>query len=101
LPEAAVSDTLRWCARAASCEVVFTYVDRRVLESPAAFEGTEKLFATLSAASERWTFGLDPLHLREFLAERGLALDIDLGAREYRALCYGSTADAMRGSESY
>ena len=62
LTEDAVDGTLRWCAGAAAgSTVVFTYVHRQVLDAPQAFYGTEKLFTTLSAAGERWTFGLDPV----------------------------------------
>ncbi len=102
LTEAAVHETLLWCAGAgAGSTVVFTYVHRRVLDSPEEFEGTEKLFATLRAAGERWTFGLAPSGLRTFLAQRGLLLDEDVGASEYRARYFGPSAARMRGYEFY
>ncbi len=41
LTEDAVDATLRWCASAAGgSRVVFTYVDRKVLDAPEAFHGT-------------------------------------------------------------
>ena len=102
LTEAAVDLTLRFCAGAvAGSMVIFTYVHRQVLDAPEAFAGTEKLFATLGASHERWTFGLDPARLESFLAERGLKLDEDVGAAEYRARCYGPAASGMRGYEFY
>jgi len=102
LTESAVDGTLRWCARAApSSRIVFTYVHRGVLDDPASFFGTARLFDTLDASSERWTFGLDPAALAPFLAARGLRLDEDLGAEEYRRRCYGSAAATMRGYEFY
>jgi methyltransferase (TIGR00027 family) len=102
LTEAAVDGTLRWCAgSAAGSTVVFTYVHRQVLDSPETFEGTGKLFATLHAAGERWTFGLEPSSLSSFLAERGLVLDEDVGASDYRALYFGDSASRMRGYEFY
>jgi len=102
LTEAAVDGTLRWYANAgAGSTVLFTYVHRKVLDSPEAFEGTEKLFATLNAAGERWTFGLDPSGLRTFLAERGLMLDEDVRASECRARYFGPSASDMRGYEFY
>ncbi len=102
LTEDAVDGTLRWCASAAAGSTVFfTYVHRRVLDSPEAFEGTKKLFATLSAAGERWTFGLDPSGLTTFLAERGLTLDQDVRASECRARYFGPSASNMRGYEFY
>jgi len=102
LTEPAVDATLRWCAcAAAGSTVLFTYVHRQVLDSPEVFEGTQRLFATLRAAGERWTFGLDPSGLRAFLAERGLRLDEDVGASEYRAICFGPASRHMRGYEFY
>jgi O-methyltransferase involved in polyketide biosynthesis len=59
------------------------------------------LFATLEASGERWTFGLDPARLADYLGERGLRLDEDLGADEYRARCFGSSSATMRGYEFY
>ena len=102
LTEAAVDGTLRWCARTApGSRAIFTYIHARVLVDPRAFEGTERLFATLRDTGEQWTFGLDPADLDSFLAERGLELQSDLGATEYRARCYGREAESMRGYEFY
>ena len=102
LTEDAVDATLRWCARAAGgSQVVFTYIHRSVLDSPESFHGTRKLFATLNAAGERWTFGLDPSSLSPFLAERGLVLDEDVGASDYRSRYFGPSAIRMHGYEFY
>ena len=102
LTEGAVHETLRWCASAAAgSTLVFTYVHQQVLDSPETFHGTQALFAALDAASERWTFGLDPRVLSDYLSQRGLALETDIGAAEYRALCFGAAAKRMRGYEFY
>jgi methyltransferase (TIGR00027 family) len=102
LVEDAVDATLRWCASTAvGSTVVFTYVDRHVLDAPEAFEGTAKLFATLSESGERWTFGIDPSHLSGFLVRCGLVLDEDVGAIDYRARYFGRAASGMRGYEFY
>jgi methyltransferase (TIGR00027 family) len=102
LTEAAVDTTLRWCARASpGSRVLFTYVHRDVLTKPEAFIGTERLFATLARAREQLTFGIDPRELPEFLAKRGLSLESDVGAAEYRARYYKDAARAMRGHEFY
>jgi methyltransferase (TIGR00027 family) len=98
----AVDATLRWCSRAAAgSQVIFTYVHADVLANPRHFFGTERLFATLAAAGEQWTFGIDPAELADFLAARGLRLERDLGAAEYRRLVYGDRAARMRGYEFY
>jgi methyltransferase (TIGR00027 family) len=102
LTEAAVDATLRWCSRAApGSRLVFTYIERAVLEHPQSFFGTEKLFATLEAAGEAWTWGIEPCALPEFLAQRGLSLEQDVGAEEYRRLYWGERARNMRGYEFY
>jgi methyltransferase (TIGR00027 family) len=102
LTAAAVDATLRWCASgAAGSRVLFTYVHRAVLDDPSAFAGTDAVFAALRAAGEEWTFGLDPSTLAAYLDERGLSLDEDLGAADYRARCYGPAAGDMRGYEFY
>jgi methyltransferase (TIGR00027 family) len=102
LTEAAVDATLRWCARAAKgSQLLFTYVHRAVLDDPGAFVGTEKLFATLEAAGERWTFGLEPADLASFLSQRGLALEQDIGSAEYRARYLPRVSRIMRGYEFY
>jgi methyltransferase (TIGR00027 family) len=102
LTEGAVDGTLRWCARAApSSRIVFTYVHRAVLDDPASFFGTARLFATLDGSGERWTFGMDPAGLPSFLEARGFHLDEDVGAEEYRRRCYGTPSTAMRGYEFY
>lgn len=102
LPEAAVDATLRWCAKAApGSRLVFTYIHRAVLDDPRSFVGTEKLLATLAAAGEVWKFGIDPAKTAEFVAERGLTLEQDVGATEYRRRYYEDAALKMQGYEFY
>jgi methyltransferase (TIGR00027 family) len=98
----AVDATLRWCAGSApGGKVVFTYMDRKVLQAPEQFEGTKRIIATLAAAGERWSFGLDPPGLPGFLARRGLVLEEDVSASGYRARYFGLAAARMRGYEFY
>jgi methyltransferase (TIGR00027 family) len=102
LTEAAVDTTLRWCSRASSGSLLlFTYIHLDVLRRPSAFVGTERLFASLAKVGETLTFGMEPSKVPEFLATRGLSLESDLGAAEYRALYYGDAARKMRGHEFY
>ena len=102
LTEAAVDATLRWCARAApGSRLLFTYVHRDVLTRPGAFIGTEKLFASLEKVGEKLTFGIEPGELPEFLAQRGLSLESDVGAAEYRERYFNDAARKMRGHEFY
>ena len=102
LTAAAVDTTLQWCARAAAgSQLLFTYVHRAVLDDPASFAGTENLFGTLKEAGEQWTFGLDPAELADFLRQRGLELERDIGSSEYRARYLPRVSRIMRGYEFY
>jgi methyltransferase (TIGR00027 family) len=102
LTEAAVDATLRWCSRASPGSLVlFTYVHRDVLTRPHLFAGTKNLFASLERVGERLTFGLEPGELGAFLAARGLSLESDVGAAEYRERYFGERARRMRGHEFY
>jgi len=102
LDETAIDATLRWCATGApGTELLFTYVHRAVLDDPTSFAGTERLFKTLEAAGERWTFGLDPAELAGFLDQRGLSLEEDIGSAAYRARYLPEVSRVMRGYEFY
>lgn len=102
LTEAAVDATLRWCSRAqAGSLLIFTYVHLDVLTNPGKFVGTDRLFATLANVHEKLTFGIDPTTLADFLADRGLCLERDIGAADYRELYFKDRARKMRGHEFY
>jgi methyltransferase (TIGR00027 family) len=102
LTEPAVDAVLRWCSRGApGSQLLFTYVHRDVITNPDSFVGTQRLYASLDRFGERWTFGIEPGELRAFLAGRGLILERDLGATEYRKLYFEQAADQMRGYEFY
>jgi methyltransferase (TIGR00027 family) len=102
LTESAVDVTLRWCSRAAPGSLlIFSYVHLAVLTDPSKFVGTDRLFTTLAHVGEKLTFGIDPTVLPEFLGERGLSLERDVGAAEYRELYFKDEARNMRGHEFY
>ena len=50
---------------------------------------------------EPWTFGLDPEELPDYLRERGLQLERDAGAREYRRQYFGPDGERMKGYDFY
>jgi methyltransferase (TIGR00027 family) len=102
LTEEAVDTTLRWCARAAPGSLLlFTYVHTDILTRPTAFVGSRRLFAALEKAGEKFTFGIDPIELPGFLSRRGLSLEADVGAAEYRERYFHEAARRMRGHEFY
>jgi methyltransferase (TIGR00027 family) len=97
----AVDGTLRFVATAApGGEMMFTYVDKKVLEPEPQFVGMKALSRALNEAAEPWVFGFAPVELAPYLEARGLKLNCDLGASEYRAL-YMKQADRFRGYEFY
>ena len=61
----------------------------------------ERLFASLAKVGEKLTFGIEPSELPEFLAKRGLFLESDVGAAEYRERYFKDAARTMRGHEFY
>jgi methyltransferase (TIGR00027 family) len=98
----AVDATLRWCSQAAEVGVLlFTYVHSDVLTHPEMFIGAQRLHASLAKVDERLTFGKDPADMGAYLAQRGLELQWDLGAAEYRMRYFGERSHSMVGHEFY
>jgi methyltransferase (TIGR00027 family) len=81
--------------------LLFTYVDRSVLDDPNRFVGSHRLRSTLRKSGESWTFGLDPCKVARFLDHRGLRLVSDMGSLDYRARYLGSKGPHLRGYEFY
>jgi methyltransferase (TIGR00027 family) len=86
---------------AAGTRLVFTYVDAGVFDRFAPFEGAVRVLRDVEKLGEPWTFGLHPENAASFLRERGLSLDVDLSANEYRRKCFGAVAEHMKGYEFY
>jgi methyltransferase (TIGR00027 family) len=87
------------CSRGS--RVIFTYVHAGVLDGSVHFDGARHLLREVAQLDEPWTFGLFPNEVAEFLCERGLCLDRDLSAREYRSQYFGPPAQWMKGYEFY
>jgi len=84
-----------------SFNIIFTYIDKDVLENPNHFKGTEKLFANLKENEEEWTFGFDPKDVRNYLEQYNLELVEDLNATEYRIRYMPERVDISEGYEFY
>lgn len=81
-PEA-IDGILRQIAQVAGGSILlFTYVDRRVLDEPKIFFGAENLLSRLCSYGEPWTFGFYPEEIECYLAERKLRLMQDLSVAE-------------------
>lgn len=99
-PEA-VDGVLRQVAQAADGSILlFTYVDRKVIDEPKLFFGAEKLLSRLRSYGEPWTFGLHPEETERYLAVRTLRLVRDLSVTDVWRRA-GRPVCEMRGYEFY
>src|SRR5262249_20439138 len=66
----AVDSSLRQIAEtsAEGSVLLFTYVERAVLNNPERYFGAPKLMARLQSYGEPWTFGLDPGEVGSYMA---------------------------------
>jgi methyltransferase (TIGR00027 family) len=81
--------------------IIFTYVHSGALDGSVCFEGAAELLCDVARLGEPWTFGLDPVAVPEFLSRRGLQLDRDASAHEYRTQYWGEKGRRMRGYDFY
>lgn len=81
--------------------LIFTYINRLVLDNPGLFMGAEKVFKNLIRNEERWTFGFNPEELSGYLAKFHLTLLEDLGAGEYRKRYMPDRKAISKGYEFY
>jgi methyltransferase (TIGR00027 family) len=87
LDDASVDASLRAIERLGT-SVVFTYVERALLDASAAFEGGTESLAYVRGLGEPFTFGLDPAAVPEYLRARGLDLVEDLDLETVAARYY-------------
>jgi len=102
LTSEAVDAVLRYVS---SCSpgrrLIFSYVHSGVFDGSVYFEDAAGIVRNVARLDEPWTFGLDPKALPEYLRARGLELDRDASARDYRAQYYGKAAMRMKGYDFY
>jgi methyltransferase (TIGR00027 family) len=97
----AVDQALRQISKAAAgSTLLFTYIDRRVLDHPEQFFGAEKLLSRLRSFGEPWTFGLYPDDIDQYLAARALRLTEDLSVADVWQRA-GRPAIEIHGYEFY
>jgi methyltransferase (TIGR00027 family) len=98
----AVDAVFRWTSTLATgSTLAFTYIHADVLTDPRAFEGADRILASVAKAGETWTYGIDPTELRSRLQALGLTLVEDLGADEYRSRYWHSPNSHWRGYAFY
>lgn len=82
----AVDSTLHYVSQAAvsESEIVFTYINRGVIDGSVCLEGSQRLISNLKRQGEPWIFGIDPTKIAQFLASRGFTFVEQVGASEYQ-----------------
>lgn len=85
----------------AGSSLIFTYIDRNVLDHPAGWYGAERLLADLRDVGEKWTFGIAPEQLPGWLQSFGLRLTGDKSAQEYRNIYIPERKTLLKGYEFY
>ena len=80
--------------------LLFTYIDRAVLDKPESFFGARKLIDRLRSYGEPWTFGLDPGKVGSYLATRRFELLKDVSVADVWK-CAGRSSLEPHGYEFY
>ncbi|MGD8968571.1 MAG: SAM-dependent methyltransferase [Anaerolineae bacterium] len=82
----AVDATLRYVSGSAGAgsKIVFTYIWRGIIDGSARSQVEERIVAFAERVGSPWIFGLEPVGIPAYLAERGLTVIEDVGAEEYR-----------------
>ncbi len=81
----AVDATFRWSENFPRVDLIFTYLDKRVLDHPEEFFGSQRTIRYLEENEEQWTFGFALEELPSYLKKYGLTLVEESGAADYRA----------------
>jgi len=84
-----------------STSIIFTYIDKKVLDNPSVFFGAERLLKDLDAIEERWTCGFAPEELADFLQSFHLRLVEDKSAEDYRENYIPERTKLLKGYEFY
>jgi methyltransferase (TIGR00027 family) len=85
----------------AGTRLVLTYVHAGMLDGSVPFRAAARLLRGYAGLHEPWIFGLQPKEVPGFLKQRGLCLERDLAAAEYRELYYGKKSAGLSGYEFY
>ena len=102
LTSEAVDSVLRYVSSCSpGSRLILSYVHAGALDGSVYFEGAADLLRNVALLGEPWTFGLDPVALPEYLRQRGLQLDRDASARDYRTQYYGTAGQRMTGYDFY
>ncbi|SHL93483.1 SAM-dependent methyltransferase [Chitinophaga sp. CF418] len=81
--------------------IIFTYVDKEMLDKPEKFTGATSVTRLLRRNNEFWNFGIHPANIKEFLASYNMELMYNLDTSSFRHMYYGDKAVDMKGYEFY
>ena len=81
--------------------IIFTYINKLVLDDPGSFSNTDKYHSILEENEEKWTFGFKPEELPAYLNKYDLTIIEDLGAVEYRQKYMPERENLLKGYEFY
>lgn len=97
----AVDATLKTIARAApGSELVFTYVDRGLLDGTKSFPASGRVLRALRWVGEPARFGMVPEEIADFLRHRGLELLEDIGGDELTARYFAPRGRSDRAAHT-
>ena len=102
LQQEAINKTFAFAGRfPKGSSIIFTYIDKKVLEEPSCFFGAERLLKDLDAIEEKWTFGFIPEQLPAYLHSFQFRLMEDTGAADYRERYLPERKSILKGYEFY
>ncbi len=81
--------------------IIFTYINKLVLDDPGAFQNTDKYHSILDENEEKWTFGFNPQKLPDYLNKYNLTLIEDIDAIQYRKQYMSERKNLLKGYEFY
>ena len=81
--------------------LLFTYIDKKVLEDPSSYFGAQRLLGDLDEIEEKWTFGFRPEELPAYLHSFSFSLREDKGAADYREQYLPERKHILQGYEFY
>lgn len=98
----AIDNTFEFMSRfGKGSSIIFTYIDKRVLDDPGSFFGTDRILKTLRNSEEEWTFGFNPSELSRYLSAFKLKVLEDKSAVEYRNTYIPDRKELLKGYEFY
>lgn len=82
-------------------QVIFTYIDKAVLDNPRKFTGFRRINYLLRKAGENWNYGMYPKDIETYIRHRNMTLLYEGGADKYRATYFGTKSSRMKGYEYF